>query len=224
MGKQWKQWDFIFWGSKITAACDYSQDMKKTLAPWKKSHDQSRQHIKKQRHWFAYKGLYRQSHGFSSSHVWMWELDHKEDWVPKNWCFWTVVLEKTLESALDYKKIKPVNPKRNQSWIFIGRTDAEAQTPVLWPPDVKSIHWKRPWCWERLRTGGEGGDRGWDGWVVSWLNGHKFEQTSGDSEGQRSLECCSSWCGKESDMTATEQQLVLLSSYCWRERKFSSPL
>ena len=108
------------------------------LAPWKKSYDKTRQHIKKQRHYFANKCPYSQSYGFPSSHVWMWELDYKESWEPKNWCFWTEVLEKTLESPLDCKEIKPVSPKRNQSWIFIGRTDTEAETPILWPPDVKS--------------------------------------------------------------------------------------
>ena len=110
----------------------------KMLAPWKKSYDQPRQHIKKQRHYFANKGPPSQSYGFSSSHVWMWELDYKESWAPKNWCFWTVVLEKTLESPLVCKEIKPFNPKGNQSWMFIGRTDAEAETPILWPPDVKN--------------------------------------------------------------------------------------
>ena len=110
----------------------------KTFAPWKKSYDKPRQHIKKQRYCFANKGPSSQSYGFSSSHVWMWELDYKESWVPKNWCFWTVVLEKTFESPLDCKEIQPVHPKRNQSWIFIGMTDAEAEAPILWPPDVKS--------------------------------------------------------------------------------------
>ena len=94
--------------------------------------------IKKQLHFFANKGLSSESYGFSSSHVWMWELDYKESWVPKNWCFWTVVLEKTLESPLDCKEIKAVNPKGNQPWIFIGRTDAAAETPILCPLDVKS--------------------------------------------------------------------------------------
>ena len=108
------------------------------LAPWKKSYDQLRQHIKKQRHYLASKGLSSQSYDFSSSHVRMWELDHKEGWVPRNWWFWTVILEKTLESPLDCKDIKPISPKRNQSWIFIGRTDVEAETPILWPPDEKS--------------------------------------------------------------------------------------
>ena len=101
------------------------------LAPWKKSYGKPRQHIKKQKHYFADKGPYSQSYGFSSSHVWMWELDHKEGWVPKNWCFQTVVLEKILESSLDGKEVKPVNPKGNQSLIFIGTTDAEAEAPIL---------------------------------------------------------------------------------------------
>ena len=115
------------------------------LAPWKKSYGQLRQHIKKKRHNFANKGPSIQSYGFSSSHVWMWKLNHKESWALKNWCFWTVVLEKTLESPLDFKEIKPVHPKGNQSWIFIGRTDAEAETPILWPPDVKNwLIWKDP--------------------------------------------------------------------------------
>jgi len=108
----------------------------------------------------------------------MWELDYKEIWALKNWCFWTVVLERTLASPLDCKEIQPVHPKGNQSWIFIGKTDAETETPTLWPPDVKELtHLKRPCCWERLRAGGEGDDRGWDGWMASltqwtwvWVN------------------------------------------------------
>ena len=108
------------------------------LAPWKKSYDKPRQHIKKQRHYFCDKRPFSQSYGFSSSHVWMWELDHKESWVLNNWCFWTVVLEKTLESPLNCKEIQPVHPKGNQSCIFIGRTDAKAEVPILWPPDEKN--------------------------------------------------------------------------------------
>ena len=105
---------------------------------------------------------------FSSHHVDLWELDHREGWLLKNWCFWIVVLEKTLERPLDCKEIKPVNPKGNWPWIFTGRTDAEADAPIFWPPDGEELtHWKRPWCWERLRAG-EGGDRGWDGWMASW--------------------------------------------------------
>ena len=147
------------------------------LTPWKESYDQPRQHIKKQRHYSANKGPSSQGYGFSNSHVWMWELDYKESWAPKNWCFWTVVLEKTLENPLDYKETQPVHPKEGQSLMFIGRTDVEAETPILWPPDAKSWHLKRPWCWERLRAGGEGDNRQCDGWMASptqwtlvWVN------------------------------------------------------
>ena len=148
----------------------------KVLAPWKKSYDQPRQHIKKQRHYFANKGPSSQGYGFSSGHVWMWELDYKESWAPKNWCFWTVVLEKTLESPLDCKEIQPDHPKGNQSWIFIGRIDAEADTPVLWVPDVKS--WLigkdtdagKDWRQEDKGTT-EDEMVGWH----HWLNGHEFE-------------------------------------------------
>ena len=117
--------DFIYLGSKIIADSDCSHEIK-TLAPWKKSYDQPRQHTKKQRHYFANQGPSSKTYGFSSSHVQIWEVDHKEGWVPKNWCFWTVVLEKTLESFLDLSEIKSIYPKENQSWIFITRTDAEA--------------------------------------------------------------------------------------------------
>ena len=112
----------------------------------------------------------------------MWELDHKESWVPKNWCLWTAVLEKTLESPLDCREIKPVNPKWNQSWIFTGRTDDEAEVPRIWPPIVKNrLVWKKNWSWGRLKAG-EGHDRAWDvGWH-HWLNGLEYEQTQGDSE------------------------------------------
>ena len=130
--------DFIFLGSRNTADGDCSHEINKMLAPWKKSYNQPRQHIKKQRYYSADKGLSGQSYGLSISHVWMWELDYKEIWVLKNWCFWTMVLQKNLESALDCKEIKPVNPKGNWSWIFIGRTGAEAEAPILWPPDVKN--------------------------------------------------------------------------------------
>ena len=124
------------------------------LSPWKKSYDQPRQHMQKQRHYFDNKGPSSQSYGFSSSHVWMWMLDYKESWASKNWCFWSVVLEKTLESPLDSKKIQPVYPKGSQSWIFIGRSDAEAETPIFWPPDAKN--WltrkdpdaEKDWRWE----------------------------------------------------------------------------
>ena len=130
--------DFIFLGSKITADGDCSHEINKMLTPWKESYDQPRYHIEKQRHYFVNKGPSNQGYGFSSGHVWIWELDYKESWVPKNWCFWTVVLEKTLESPLDCKEIQPGHPKGDQSWVFIGRTDFEAETPILWPPDANS--------------------------------------------------------------------------------------
>jgi len=121
--------------------------------------------ILKSKDYFANKGLSSQSHGFSSSHIWM---DYEESWALKNWCFWTVVLEKTLESPLDCKEIQPVHSKGNQSWIFIGRTDAEAETLVLWPPDANNwLLGKRPWCWERLKVGGEGDNSEWNGWMAS---------------------------------------------------------
>ena len=172
------------------------------LAPWKESYDQPRQHIKKQRHYFADKGPSSESHGFSTSHIWMWELDYKESRVRKNWCFWTVVLEKTLESPLDCKEIQPVYPKGNQSWIFIGRTDAEAETSILWPPDVKNWligkdpdagkDWRQE---ERGKTEDE---------MVGWhhqLDGHEFEQAPRVGDGQVSLVFCSPWGHKESNMT-----------------------
>ena len=164
-GGKWKQWQIFFsWVPKslwtVTAAMKL-----KTFVPWLESFDKPRQCIKKH---FANKDAYSQSYGFSSSHVQMWELDHKESRASKNSCFWTVVLEKTLERPLDWKEIKPVNLKGNQYWIFTGKTDAEAEAPILWPPDTKKLtHWKRPWCWEGLRAGGEGDDRGWDGWMAS---------------------------------------------------------
>ena len=153
-----------------------------------------RQHIKKQRHYFASKGPSSQGYGFSSSHVWMWELDYKESWAPKNWCFWTVVLEKTLESPLDCKEIQPVHPKRNQSWIFIGRTDIEAETPTPWPPDAKNwLIWKNPdpgedWKQEEKETR-ESEMVGWH----HWFDGHEYEQPSGVGDRQGGLVCCSPW-------------------------------
>ena len=136
------------------------------LPPWIKSYDQSRQCIKKQRHYFANSHLSSQSYGFSSSHVWMWELDYKDSRLPKNWCFWTVILEKILKSPLDCKEIQPVHPKGDQSWVFIGRTDAEAGTPILWPPDAKNkLIGKNPDPGKI--EGGRRGDRGWDGWMAT---------------------------------------------------------
>ena len=163
-----------------------------------KSCDQPRQHIKKQRYYFVDKGLSSQSYSFSSSYVWMWELDHKSGWTLKNWCFWTVVLEKSFESPLDCKEIQPVNPKRNQSWIFIGRTDVEAETPILWPPDVKNpLIGKDPDAGQDWRQKEKGRT---EDEVVGWhhqLNGHEFEQAQGVGDRQGSLVCCSPWGHKE---------------------------
>ena len=184
------------------------------LTPWKKSYDQPRQHIQKQRHHFVNKGPSSQSYGFSSSHIWMWELDHRKSWSPKNWCFWTVVLEKTLESSLDCKEIQPVHPKGNQSWIFIGRTDVEAETPILWPPGVKNwLTGKDPDAgkdWRQEEKGTTEDDMvGWH----QWLNGHEFEQALRVGDGQGSLACCSPWGRKDSDTTEqlnwTELLLIL---------------
>ena len=169
-----------------------------TLAPWKESYDKPRQHIKKQRHHFASKSLYSQSYGFSSSHIWMWELDQKEGWAPKNWCFWSVVLEKTKENPLECKEIS--NPKGNQPWLFKGKKNAEAKVPILWPHGVKIwLTGKDPdagkgWRQKEKKEAAE------DEMVRQhhWPNGHEFQQTSGGSEGQES---CSPWGQKDSDMT-----------------------
>ena len=190
--------DFIFLGSKITADGDYSHEIKRCLLFG--SYDQPRQHIKKQRHYFDDKDLSSQSYIFSSNHVWMWELGHKESWAPKNWHFWTVVLEKTLECPLDCKGIQPVH-LRDQSWVFIGRTD-EAENPILCPPEVKnSIPWKDP---------DAGKDRGQEEKGTTedemvewyhWLDGHGFGWTPVVGDGQGGLACCGSWDCKESDTT-----------------------
>ena len=180
----WRQW-LQPWNSK-------------THVPWKESCDKPKQ----QRWNFTNKGSSSENYDFSISHVQMLVLNHKEGWSPKNWNFWVVVLEKTLESHLDCKEIKPVNPKGNQPWIFIGRTDAEDEALLLWPPDVKSQ------LIEKYPDAGKdwGQEEKWAtedemvGWH-HWLNGHDFEQTPGDSEWQRNLECCSPLGCKESEMS-----------------------
>ena len=133
MGKQWET--LYFWAPKSLQILTAIMKIRCLLTE-RKVNDQPRQHIKKQRHYFASKGPSSQGCGFSSSHVWMWELDCKESWTLKNWCFWTVVLEKTLESPLNCEEIQPVHPKGDHSWVFIGKTNAEA--PILWPPDAKN--------------------------------------------------------------------------------------
>ena len=153
----------------------------------------------------------------------MWELDHKEGWVPKNWCFWTVVLEKTLKSPLNYKEIQPVHPKRDQSWMFIGRIDVETETPILWPPDSKSwLIWKdldagKDWRQEKGVTEDE--VVGWH----HWLNGHEFEQALGVDDGQGSLACCSPWGWKSQTRLIDWTELmyeceswIIKKAECWR--------
>ena len=172
------------------------------LAPWKKSYDKPRQLFKKQKHHFANKFPYSQSYDFSYSHAWMWVLNHKEGWPLKNWCFRIVVLKKTLESPMNFKEIKPINPKGNRPWIFLGRTDAEAEPLILRPPDSKNwLIGKDPDTGKDWRQEEKGATEheivGWH----HWFNGHEFEQAPGSGDGQGSLECCSPWGHKESDMT-----------------------
>ena len=200
--------DFIFLSSKITVDSECSHEIKRRLFLGKKSYDKPRQQVQKQRHYFATKGPSSESYGFSSGHVWMWELDHpSEGWAPKNWCFQTVVLEKILESPLDCKEIKPVDPKGNQSLIFTGRTDAEAEVSIIWPPDAKcGLTGKNPdagkdWGQEEKRVT-EIERVGWH----HWLNGHEFEQALGDGEGQGSLLCSSNGVTKSWTQLSEQQQ------------------
>ena len=194
--------DFIFLGSKITVDGDCSHEIKRCLLPARKAVTNQDSILKRRDH-FANKGLYSQSNGFSSSHVWKWELDHKKGWEPKDSCFWTVTLEKTLESPLDCKEIKPVNPKGNQPWIFIGLTDAETEAPILWPSDAKK--WLTGKDSDAGRNWGQEEKGETVGWH-HWHNGHEFEQTLENGKEQKSLGRCSPWGCKELDMTATEQQ------------------
>ena len=169
--------DWLFsWAPKSLQMVTTAMKLKDACSLEEKSYDQPRQHIKKQRHYFANKGPSSQSYGFSSSHVWMWDLDYRESWAPKNWCFWTVVLEKTLVSPLDSRDIKPVHPKGDQSWIFIRRTDAQAETPIHWPPDSKSwLIWKDP---DAGKDWGQEEKEMTEDEIIGWhhrLDGHEFE-------------------------------------------------
>ena len=169
MGKQWKQWQTSFLGSQITADGDCSHEIKRCLLLGRKALT-NLDSILKNRHYFASKGPSSQSYGFSSSCVCTWVLDYKEIWVPKNWCFWNVVLEKTLESPLDCKEIKPIHPEGNQSWVFIGSIYLLCwswNSNTLATSCEELTYWKRPWCWEGLKARGEGDDRGW----MRWLDG-----------------------------------------------------
>ena len=196
--------DFIFLGSRTTADGHCSHEIKRCLLLRRKTMTNLGSLLKSRDITLSTKVcMYSQSYGFSSSHVWMWKLDLKEGWAPKNWYFWTVVLEKTLESPLDCKEIKPVSLKGNQSWIFIGRAgaDAEAESPILWPPNAKSwLIGKDPDAgkdWRQEEKGMTEGEMvGWH----HWLSRHEFEQVLGDGEGQGSLKYCNPWGHEESDM------------------------
>ena len=189
--------DFIFLGSNINADGAWSNEIKRCLLLGRKARTNLHSILKGRD--IANKGPSSQSYGFSNSYIWMWELDYKESWESKNWCFWTVVSGKTLENPLDCKEIKPVNPKRNQSWIFIERTHAEAETSILWPPDA--MNWligKDPDAgkdWRQEKGTTEEEMVGWH----QWLHAHGFEQALGVSDGQGSLAYCSPWGHKESD-------------------------
>ena len=180
IGKQWKQWLTLFLGAPKSLQMVIAAIKLKDSYFLEGKLYQPRQHIKKQRHYFVDKGLSSQGYGFSNSHVWMWVLDHKESWVLKNWYFWTVVLEKSLKSPLDCKEIQPVSPKGNQSWIFIGSTDAEIKTPILWPPDVKNwLIGKDPDAGKNWRQEEKGTT---EDKMVGWhhqLDGHEFEKALG---------------------------------------------
>ena len=191
--------DFISLGSKITADGDCSHEIKRRLLLGRKFMTKLDNILNSRDITLPTKVHLVKAMVFSSIHVWMWELDYKESWAPKNWCFWSVVLEKTLESPLDCKELQPVNPEGNQSWIFIGRIDAEAEAPIFWPPDAKN------WLTGKDPDAGEDWGRRKRGWQrIRWHyqpNGHKFEKTLGVGDGQGSLACCSSRGHKESDMT-----------------------
>ena len=198
MGKQWKQWQTISLGSKITVDSDCSHNVKRHLLLRRKAMTNLDRVLKNRDITLPTKVHL----GFFSSQVWMWKSDHKENWAPKNWCFWTVVLENTLESPLDCKELQPVNPKGNQSWIFIGRTDIETETPILWSPDVKNWHiGKDPDAVKDWRQEEKGKtEEEMSGWHHR-LDGCEFGQAPGVGDGQGSLACCSPWGCKEWDMT-----------------------
>ena len=201
MEKQWKQ-RLYFLGFKITADGDCSHEIKRRLLLGRKAMTNLDSILKSTDITWPTKVCLVKAMFFSSSHLWMWQLDHKEIWVLKNWCFWTVVLEKTLESPLVCKKIQPVHAKADQSWIFTGRTDAEAEAPILWPPDARNwLSGKDPDTGQDWRQEKKGMI---EDEMVGWyhqLYGHEFKQTLRIGKGQGSLVCCNPWDCKDSDMT-----------------------
>ena len=195
MGKQWKQWlTLFFWTPEITADGDCSHEIKRCLLLGRKVMTNLDSIFKSRDMTLSTKVHLVKVIVFSSGCVWMWELDCKESWALKNWCFWTVVLEKTPESPLDCNEIQPVHPKGDQSWVFIGRTDAEAETPILWLPDAKS--WLIRKDCDAGKNWGEEEKGKTEDKMVGWhhqLNGHGFGWTPGDGDGQGGLACCGSW-------------------------------
>ena len=211
--------DFILGGSKITANGDCCHEIKRHLLLGSKAMTNLDSKLNSRD-----KGPSGQSYGFSSSHIWMWELDSKESWSLKNWCFWAMVLKKTLESPLDCKEMKPVNPKGNQPWIFTGRTVAKTETPILWPPHAKSWLIGKDWCWEGLGAGGEGDDRGWDGWMASrtwwtwvWVNSGSWWWTGrpGVLQFMGSQRVGHDWA------TELNWAELIMSSYCLQSSRLS---
>ena len=212
MVKEWKQWETIFLGSKITADSDCSHETTRRLLLERKAMT-NLDSILKSRHYFANKGLSSQSYGFSNHHVWMWELDYKEGWALRYWCFWTVVLEKIFESPLDCKGIQPVNPKGNQFWIFIERTDAEAETLILgylmWIIDS----FEKTLMLGKIEYGRRRGQQRMRWWVgITNSIDMSLSKLQGVGDGQGSLACCSPRGLKESDMT--EQLNWFLTCLC----------
>ena len=211
--------DFLFLGSKVTTDGGLQPWNQKMIASWQESHNKLRQCVEKQRHSAsADKGPYSQGYGLPCGHIWLCELDHKEGRAPKNWCLWTVVLEKTPESPLESKEIKPVVLKGDQPWIFTGRTDAEAEAPVFWSSDVNR------WLIGKVPDAGK--DQGQKekrasedemAWLHHWCNGHELGQTLRDGEGQGGLEFCSPWGHKESDTTGRLNN----NNSIWNREEFS---
>ena len=201
MGIKWKQWHILScWAPKLLLMVTAAMKLEDTCS-LEGNFDKSRQCIKKQRHHFADRGLSIQSSGFSSSHVCMWELSHKESWSLKNWCFWIVVLEKIHESPWTARRsnqsiLKEINPGYSwKDWCW----NWSFNTLATWCEEP--THWKRPWYWESLRAGGEGGKRGWNDWIASLTQWRWIWATPGDNEGQENLACCSAWSHKELDTT-----------------------
>ena len=195
--------DFIFLGSKVTVDGDCGHEIKRRLLLGRKVMTNLDSILKSRDIILSMKVHLVKTMVFPVvMYIWMWELDYKDSWALKNWCFWTVVFKKTLESPLDCKEIQPVHPKEDQSWVFNGKTDVEVETPILWPPDEKSwLIWKYPDAGRDWGPGEKGMVRGWNGWIASQLDGHGFGWTPGVGDGQGGLACCDSWGRKESDTT-----------------------